>query len=108
MIFPAVLLLAAPLVLATPLVSEDLQPANKSTNSWACPEYGLDFYGNDITYYENTPTWQECGRLCHVHKFCSHWTWNHPRSAFTPRRCWLESGDGGATIGSDSRSYISG
>ena len=62
MIFPVVHLLAASLVLATPLASEDLQPANKSSNSWACPEYGLDFYGNDITYYEDIPTWQECGK----------------------------------------------
>merc|ERR1712037_701308 len=88
MIFPAVLLLAAPLVLATPLASEDLQPANKSSNSWACPEYGLDFYGNDITYYENIPTWQECGSL---------WTWVHPRSGSDhPRRCFLKNRDGGA------------
>ena len=118
------LLLSAPLVLVTPLVSDDLQPVNKSSNSWACPEYGLDFYGNDITYYENIPTWQECGkeklmeiihqdikkinerldgnwpspgRLCYVHKFCSHWTWVHPRSgAQNPRRCLLKNGDGGA------------
>merc|ERR1712045_506532 len=95
MVFPAVLLLAAPLVIATPLASEDLQPANKSSNSWACPEYGLDFYGNDITYYEDIPTWQECGRLCYVHKFCSHWSWAHPRSDH-PRRCFLKNGDGGA------------
>ena len=62
MIFPAVLLLAAPLVLATPLdlASEDLQPANKS--SWACPEVGLDFYGHDITHFANIPSWQHCGK----------------------------------------------
>ena len=55
MIFPAVLLLAAPLplVMATP---------HKSSNSWACPEYGLDFLGSDITHYENIPSWQECGK----------------------------------------------
>merc|ERR1719500_983635 len=99
MIFPAVLLLAASsLVLATPLglASEDLQPANKSTTYWACPEYGLDFYGNDITHYENINSWQECGRRCHVHKTCSHWSWDHPRSGRWPKRCWLKSGDGGA------------
>ena len=62
MIFPAVLLLAAPLVFAIPLASEDLQPANKSSNSLACPEYGLSWYGHDITYYENVPTWQMCGK----------------------------------------------
>merc|ERR1712010_85356 len=96
MIFPAVLLLAASLVSATPLASEDLQPANKSSTSWACPEYALDLSGHDITQYENIPSWQECGRLCHVHKTCSHWTWNHPRSTYVPWRCLLKSGDGGS------------
>ena len=61
------LLLSAPLVLATPLglASEDLQPANKSSTYWACPEYGLNFWsvGNDITHYENINSWQECGKL---------------------------------------------
>merc|ERR1719278_948947 len=92
MIFPAVLLLAASLVMA----SKDLQPANKSSTSWACPEYALGFNGFDITYNDNIPSWQECGRLCHVHKTCSHWEWNHPRSHYVPRRCWLKTGDGGA------------
>merc|ERR1712001_521241 len=96
MIFPAVLLLVSPLVLATPLASEDLQPANKSSTSWACPEYGLAFDGNDITIYDNIPSWQECGRLCNVHKTCSHWTWSCPRPTYFPRTCWLKSGDGGA------------
>ena len=67
MIFPTVLLLAASLVSATPLLasdlaSEDLQPANKSTTYWACPEYGLGYYGFDITQYENIDSWQECGK----------------------------------------------
>ena len=64
MIFLAVLLLAAPLVLATPLglASEDLQPANMSSTYWACPEYGLGYYGFDITQYENIDSWQECGK----------------------------------------------
>ena len=64
MIFPAVLLLAAPLVLSTPLglASEDLQPANKSTTYWACPENGLGFWGYDITHYDNINSWQECGK----------------------------------------------
>ena len=64
MIFPAVLLLAAPLVLATPLdlASEDLQPANKSSTYWACPENGLGFWGYDITHYDNINSWQECGK----------------------------------------------
>merc|ERR1719500_242551 len=108
MIFPAVLLLAAPLVLATPLglASEDLQPANMSSTYWACPEYGLGYYGFDITQYENIDSWQECGRICHEHKTCSHWTWAHPRSELPhPKRCWLKSGDGGA--GSDG-SKVSG
>merc|ERR1712210_93444 len=98
MIFPAVLLLAASLVSATPLglASEDLKPANKSSSSWACPEYGLAFWSPAITFYDNIPSWQECGSLCHVNELCSHWTWNHPRSFGTPRRCWLFSGDGGA------------
>ena len=63
MIFPAALLLAASLVSATPLglASEDLQPANKSSTYWACPEYGLNFVGYDITHYENINSWQECG-----------------------------------------------
>merc|ERR1712037_353809 len=106
MIFPAVLLLAAPLVLSTPLglASEDLQPANKSSTSWACPEYGLDFYSSPITVYSNILSWQECGRLCHVHKTCSHWTWGHPRSN-EPKRCGLKSGDGGAA---NNGNYISG
>ena len=65
MIFPAVLLLAASLVSATPLglASEDLQLANKSSTSWACPEYALGFYGDDITKYNDIPSWQECGKL---------------------------------------------
>ena len=64
MILPVVLLLAAPLVSATPLdlASEDLQPSNKSSTSWACPEYGLNFDGHDITHYENINSWQECGK----------------------------------------------
>ena len=64
MIFPAALLLATSLVSATPLglASEDLQPANKSSTYWACPEYGLNFEGHDITHYDNIPTWQECGK----------------------------------------------
>ena len=75
MIFPTVLLLAASLASATPLLasdlasdlapllaSEDLQPANKSTTYWACPEYGLGYYGFDITQYENIDSWQECGK----------------------------------------------
>merc|ERR1711934_646424 len=101
MIFPAVLLLAAPLVSATPLdlasdlASEELQPSNKSSAYWACPEYSLAFHGNDITQYQNIHSWQECGRLCHVHKTCSHWTWDHARSDH-PNKCWLKSGDGGA------------
>ena len=68
MIFPVVLLLAAPLVSATPLdlASEDLQPSNKSSTSWACPEYGLGFYGFEITQYENIPSWQECGKALNV------------------------------------------
>merc|ERR1719350_2613593 len=102
MIFPAVLLLAASLVSATPLLaSEDLQPANKSSTSWACPEYRVDFnpgVGNDITYYDNIPSWQECGRLCHVHKTCNNWVWAPPRAEDIHMRCWLKAGDGNAVI----------
>merc|ERR1719350_791671 len=105
MIFPAVLLLAASLVSATPLASEDLQPANKSSNSWACPEYGLVFNNIGITLYDNIPSWQECGRLCHVHKTCSHWSWSYPRSTYYPRRCWLKGSEAGAENDGD---FISG
>ena len=68
MILPVVLLLAAPLVSATPLdlASEDLQPSNKSSTSWACPEYGLDFYSSPITVYSNILSWQECGKALNV------------------------------------------
>merc|ERR1711934_125894 len=104
MIFPVMLLLVASLVSATPLASEDLQPANKSSHSWACPEYVLAFKGNDITYYDNIPSWQECGRLCHVHKTCSHWEWMHTRSTYHAWRCLLKSGDGGAAHDSNSMS----
>merc|ERR1712126_41091 len=92
MIFTAVLLLASFFLASTTSLA-----SNKSSTSWACPEYGLDFHGSDITHYENIHSWQECGRLCHVHKTCSHWKWDHPRSTYRPRRCFLKSGDGGAT-----------
>ena len=26
-----------------------------------CPEYGMDFAGNDVYRLENVPTWHECG-----------------------------------------------
>jgi len=106
MIFPAVLLLAASLVSATPLLaSEDLQPANKSSTYWACPEYGFNFGGYDITHYDNIHSWQECGALCHAHKTCTHWVWNYPRSSYGPWTCWMKSGDGGAE---NNGGFISG
>merc|ERR1719341_1460905 len=109
MIFPAVLLLAASLVSATPLLaSEDLQPANKSSTSWACPEYGLAIGGSDITSYDNIPSWTECGRLCHVHKTCSHWTWGHTRSPYYARMCFLKSGEGRVEIDDLTGEAISG
>merc|ERR1719341_1914159 len=105
MIFPALLLLAAPLASATPLVSGDLQPANKSSTDWACPEYGLDFHLYDITHYDNINSWQECGRICHEHKTCSHWSWDHPRSDRSSKKCHLKNGDGDAR---KDGSFISG
>merc|ERR1712126_49607 len=92
MIFTAVLLLASFFLAAT-----SPQPANKSSTSWACPEYGLDFDGSDITHYDNIANWQNCARLCHMSKTCSHWSWDYPRSTVTPNRCYLKSGDSGAT-----------
>ena len=66
MILPVLLL--ATLASATPLAPGDLQqqeqqPANRSSTSWACPEYALGFDGDDITHYNNIPSWEECGKL---------------------------------------------
>merc|ERR1712226_492651 len=74
-----------------------LKPANKSSTSWACPEYGWDFVGADITAYADIMSWQECGRICHEHKTCSHWTWtipNYPRPENERNVCLLKNGEG--------------
>ena len=74
MILPVLLL--APLASATPLAPGDLQqqqqeqqPANRSSTSWACPEYALNLFGHDIIHIDKIPSWQECGKLgCSLHR----------------------------------------
>ena len=51
------------LLASATLTSGSPQPANKSSTSWSCPEYAVDFIHGDITHYDNIATWQECGKL---------------------------------------------
>ena len=32
-----------------------------SRESWNCPEYGMAFSGNDLAFFEEIPSWEECG-----------------------------------------------
>merc|ERR1711928_36691 len=84
------------LFLATAFGEE--QNNNKLLNreSWNCPEYGMAFNGNDLAFFEEIPSWEECGMLCNEEPGCTHWEWTVPIAEFNARICYLKTSDGGA------------
>eukprot|EP00092_Neocalanus_flemingeri_P088287 GFUD01111540.1.p1 GENE.GFUD01111540.1~~GFUD01111540.1.p1 ORF type:complete len:117 (-),score=15.46 GFUD01111540.1:192-542(-) len=88
-----------------------------STIAWRCPEYSLDFKGNDITAVSGVQSWDECASHCYENLACSHWTWGVPNGekrreternrspGYYNNRCYLKDSDiGGRRAGG----FISG
>merc|ERR1719228_1250225 len=71
---------------------------NETRSSWACPEFSLNFIGNNIEDIFNVYSWEHCGELCHQSKTCAFWVWHPPRLADSVWRnvCILKSSDSGA------------
>ena len=71
-----------------------------------CPEYWINFRGNDLYQVSRVLSWESCGKLnnisiittynsdlgesCRADPQCTHWTWDHLSHPFTPQRCWLK------------------
>ena len=48
-----------------------------AVNSERCVDYGIDYYGYDITSgFRNINHWIDCAEQCNSHRSCSYWTWN--------------------------------
>ena len=47
-----------------------------SRATWNCPEYGMAFSGNDLAFFEEIPSWEECGEyflhFCTFSCICLH------------------------------------
>merc|ERR1711970_940798 len=76
----------------TSVDSENSVDSEYSADTYSCPEYFKHHSGGDIDYINNVQTWQECGKLCKDHAYCTSWSWDHPGSNYIPYRCWLHNG----------------
>jgi hypothetical protein len=52
---------------------------NVTSQTWSCPVYGLDFYGNDLEKVMYVSSWEDCGYMCHLDPNCLFWTWDTDR-----------------------------
>merc|ERR1711872_1088912 len=46
-------------------------------SAWNCPEYSVDFRGNDFQCFKEVESWETCGELCLGDTKCTHWSWHH-------------------------------
>eukprot|EP00091_Calanus_sinicus_P025056 TRINITY_DN9357_c0_g1_i1.p1 TRINITY_DN9357_c0_g1~~TRINITY_DN9357_c0_g1_i1.p1 ORF type:complete len:113 (-),score=20.07 TRINITY_DN9357_c0_g1_i1:121-459(-) len=75
-----------------PLNCQDLdaERLDQQKPRYACPEFNVNFDGDDIDYVHDVSSWHECGIMCNLVPACKFWTWNTET-----HRCKLSSSDYG-------------
>ena len=64
-----------------------------------CAEFGVDYYGSDITSVGSVSTWQDCARHCQNLPKCQYWTWTFVVESYYYKRCYLKTSNNGRRRG---------